>query len=171
MAHQLNDHTFRSSLNPKPAARSGPTHRSGMRSKSPSGTRLSVQNSHQDSSGPEIYVQQGDNSPAEQHELDDIPFRPETLPGFQQTPSLGSSPQLSACNVDRDAGDHAVPKSSSRRPAWRSALPPRTETSDSDDRQSVWSESNTNVPRRNLNTFDVAALIFNKMVGVFSGYL
>lgn len=171
MAQEVNSHISRSSLNLKPARRSGPAYSAKRQSKSPCGTRISIHNSHGESSGPGIYVQD-DDSPAERHELEDIPAPP-VPPQRKQMLGFNDSAPTNEYPLDSSVGEHPNTNIFYGRHNCRSASPPRTETYDSDERnypESVWSESNTNVPRRNLNTFDVAALIFNKMVGLLMGY-
>ncbi|KIW06544.1 uncharacterized protein PV09_02974 [Verruconis gallopava] len=175
MAWEPSSRMARSSLSPDSIRQfqRAPGYKS--RSRSPAGTRASNQKTKRESFGPEIYVQQDDNSPAEQHELDDIVTRTTYLPGMEHAPNISKFVEPNDSDPKSNSNWLPKPKKYVDQLDLRDNSPARTETYESDELQysnggrhypeSVWSESHTNVPRRNLTAFDVAALIFNKMVG------
>lgn len=172
MASELDTQFRQHSLSPESARRSQSVPGSRIRPRSP-GARLSNQSDCRSPSGPEIYVHQNNDNPAKQDELHDIPVPLGTGLRSEQTPNIKPSTQLKHENSDSNSEDHANFKPSVGPLDSRTAAPWRIETDTRDERpypESVWSESNTNVPRRNLNAFDVAALILNKMVSGFAIY-
>jgi hypothetical protein len=162
---------FHNSLTPQGAGqKSGSRNQSQRRPRSPSGTTPTTNKQGSNFFGPEIYLQTDDDSPAQQHQIEDVSAKPREKvpnPPAWATPALAH--QVYAPNEDH-SNCHVKGESRVRHQDFSSGSNPRIETFSSDERadnESIWSESNTNVPRRNLNSFDVAALIFNKMVRMY----
>jgi hypothetical protein len=124
------------------------------------------------SSGARVFVSKPDEATAEEHELVDVPI----LHGYSSVDGLGIGKPGTAhksSSVGNEGEGYATAThvgwdGPTRRHRNTDVVAPRTDSYDSDDQQDavsiVWSQNGTNVPRRNLTTFDVAALIFNKMV-------
>lgn len=164
-------YTMSQTLNPNSSR--GSMQRS-HRTRSPAGTRRKPHGTEASTGGAVLFVQGPDHHTAEEHELEEVSISEDRhshdalgIETTGQPRSFRSHVHQRASYATDSETDSQIVERRYRDPEFSQ---PRTDTSDSEDRaqqnrpESLWSQNDTHVPRRNLSTFDVAALIFNKMV-------
>jgi hypothetical protein len=169
MAQFVGSRSQRPSLDPNLSfAGSSAAHKSRARSSPTSGTRRSTQTRRKHADGLQILVQSDGDAEAEQHEMEDHPN--ESLESIKGEPyqERDRGPTEPARHDGSNTRSQAESLS-----GFTSVLRHRNihEARGDNDSDSNFSESNMTVQRKNLTTFDVAALIFNKMVSLIDGSL